>query len=285
MPGPRVRALGERLLRDEVDPHPLPRPATPLVGRDADVARVVERLKDPATRILTLLGPGGVGKTLALEAAERIAASFRDGVRVAWLDPVAEPAYVQATLARAVGGEAGQDPAGLLADARLLLVADNFEHVIEAAPGLAAIAEGCPGVTVLVTSRERLRLRAERVFHVEPLGADAVTLFAERAQALDADFPVTPAVAGLCEQLDGLPLAIELAAAWTGSYPVEEIARRHGELLGSRGRRRARPPAAPADAARHARVEPEPPVRGRARGVRRVRRLQRGSPRSRPPRR
>ncbi|MDA0167207.1 hypothetical protein OM076_43505 [Solirubrobacter ginsenosidimutans] len=233
VPGPRLRALGERLLREEVDPHPLPRPATPLVGRDADVARVVERLKDPATRILTLLGPGGVGKTrLALEAAERVAASFRDGVRVAWLDPVAEPAYVQATLARAVGGEAGQDPAHLLSDARLLLVADNFEHVIEAAPGLAAIAEGCPGVTVLVTSRERLRLRAERLFHVEPLGADAVTLFAERAQALDADFQVTPAVAGLCAQLDGLPLAIELAAAWTSSYPVEEIARRHRELLG-----------------------------------------------------
>ncbi|MFN8590457.1 MAG: LuxR C-terminal-related transcriptional regulator [Thermomicrobiales bacterium] len=189
--------------------------------------------------LLTLTGPGGVGKTrLALGVAAAIADDFPDGVTVVALASITDPRLAASAIAQAIGvHETGDDLLvdrlqAVLRDKRTLLVLDNFEQVIEAAPIIAEILGACPHLTMLVTSRMRLRLSIEREIPVPPLalpdiddhantdgddGAEAVQLFIARAQAVDPDFVVTegnaPVVAAICRRLDGLPLAIELAAA------------------------------------------------------------------------
>jgi len=222
----------------------LPAAPTPLVGRDREVAAVAGLLREASVRLLTLTGPGGVGKTrLALAVAAEVADAFPDGVRFVALAPVADPGLVVPAIAQALGvRDAGPEPladrlAAYLRGKRLLLVLDNFEHLIAAGPLVADLLARCPGLAVLATSRERLRLGGEREVAVPPLplpdrGAPsaaavgenpAVRLFVARVQDVDPGFALgdehAAAVAEICRRLDGLPLAIELAAARTKILP------------------------------------------------------------------
>ena len=219
-------------------------PVTPTVGRDAEIAEV-QRLLAEGCRILTLVGPGGVGKSrLALEACRHLAArrsptAWRSSRWRRWTIPPTPSGCSPTGSGRCVeGNQAPLDVAiDQLRGQRMLLLIDNFEQVLEAGPGLAALLDACPGVSALVTSRRPLRLRGERQMTVEPLGlpvaanesgnvhgavdavlrSPAVALFVERAQRVRPGFVVdrsnVEATADLVRRLDGLPLAIELAAA------------------------------------------------------------------------
>ena len=229
-----------------VSPDPpgrLPTPPTPLVGREREVEAVGSLLSDSAVRLVTLTGPGGVGKTrLALAAAERLASEFGAAAFVD-LAPARDPALVPAAVAAALGiRDAGDAPladrlAAHLRDRPLLLVLDNLEQVLDAAPFVVGLLAASPTQRILATSREPLRLSAERVFPVEPLpvpgpdqasaddvaGVPAVELFVRRATAADPAFALTQenadSVAGIVRRLDGLPLALELAAARVRALP------------------------------------------------------------------
>lgn len=233
----------------------LPAPASPLIGREGEVVSVVALLRRDEVRLVTLTGPGGVGKTrLALAAAEAVAADFPAGVRLVELAAIREPGLVLPAIAQATGvqEDAGRSVLATMADAlhgrRLLVVLDNLEQVMAVVPDLAALLAACPRLSVLATSRVALRVRAERAVPVAPLGvpntgasaaavasSPAVALFVERAQAANPAFvpdaAEIAAVAAICRRLDGLPLAIELAAARTPVLPPGALLARLGRAL------------------------------------------------------
>ena len=203
----------------------LPEPPTPIVGRAREVHAVRELLLRDETRLVTLTGPGGTGKTrLALETARELVEKFPNGVTFVALGAFGDAEFVLPSLGEALGveGSSGRSLeealANYLRERRLLLVLDNFEHVIGAAPSIAKLLAAAPGVTALVTSRERLHLSGEQEMVVPPLRpADAVALFMARARAALPTFEDNEldrqAIDEICRRLDGLPLAIELAAA------------------------------------------------------------------------
>jgi predicted ATPase/class 3 adenylate cyclase len=200
-------------------------PATVLVGRQAEVTRSLDLLSKEEFRLLTLLGPGGVGKTrVAIEVGERASVSYRDGAWFVALAPIFDRAAMVSEIARLLEIDVGaaQTPErallGALADRELLLVMDNFEHLLAVAPLVAELLASCPRVDVLATSREPLRLRGERRLEVPPLALlDAVELFVQRAREVRNDLVLDDedrqAIARIAARLDRLPLALELAAA------------------------------------------------------------------------
>ena len=279
--GVELRDLGEHRLRDlsgrerlyqlvapgldaamppprtlDATPNNLPIQLTSFLGREQDINAIIERLA--GTRLLTLTGPGGTGKTrLSLQAAAGVAERFKDGVYFVPLAPIADPALVPATIAQYVGlaERGGADPMqallGHLADRQILLVVDNFEQVLPAAHLIGELLRGAARLTALVTSRATLSVSGEQEFPVPPLALpdprhlpaelsaltqyESVALFIERAVAVKANFAVTnqnaPAIAEICVRLDGLPLAIELAAARIRILSPQAILERLGKSL------------------------------------------------------
>jgi predicted ATPase/DNA-binding CsgD family transcriptional regulator len=221
---------------------PLPSPLTSLVGREREVEEVRAVLRRPEVRLVTLTGPGGVGKTrLAIRVAEGLAADFPGGVAFVGLAAVRDAGLVVPTIAHAlgVGDSAGAALAVRLHDAlragRVLLVLDNLEQVVAAARALSALLSACPGLTILATSREVLRLSGEREVRVPPLDAEAVELFLDRAGGFrpdrDDDEADLATVAAICARLDGLPLAIELAATRLRHLSPAALLARLGDRL------------------------------------------------------
>lgn len=279
-PGTALQRLEQAILRQdpalELQPAPaparalrpaapaLPEPSTPLVGREREVAEVAELLVHDGSRLVTLTGPGGTGKTrLALEVVTCAGDRFPDGGAFVDLAPVRDAALVAATIAAALDLREAPDRSAAevlathLAEKQLLLVLDNFEQVLEAAPLLSELLAAAPFVRLLVTSRSPLRLEEEQEFHVPPLtlpdagavlaieelaATESVALFTERARTARPDFRLTDgnaaAVAELCRRLDGLPLALELAAARSALLSPRAMLARLGrrlELFRARG--------------------------------------------------
>ncbi|WP_051640256.1 helix-turn-helix domain-containing protein [Cellulomonas sp. URHE0023] len=229
---------------DAAAPTVLPSATVDLVGRSTALESLTELLTEATTRVVTLTGPGGVGKSaLALAAARAASHAFPGGVTLVELAGITEPEVVIPVIAAALGvPEAGHrgTVVGLspfLAGRRMLLLLDNLEQVLAAAPSLADLSAHCPGLVILGTSRAPLRIRAERTLRVEPLDQGAcVRLFRERADAaggrLTRSADEDEAVAEICRRLDGLPLAVELAAAATALLrPAELLARLDSVLI------------------------------------------------------
>jgi predicted ATPase len=249
---PDGHADGSRLLLA-----PAPVPVTPLVGREAEVAAVVSAVT--GNRLVTLTGTGGTGKTrIALAAAAELTGRFADGVAFADLAPLGDADLVDVTLLRALGllpgsaAAAEEQLAAALAPAHLLLVADNLEHLVERAPLLGRLLAAAPRLHLLVTSRIALGLYGEHQVRVPPLrlpetthadaggaagaeASEAVRLFIQRARAVDPGFAphgeALTATAAVCAALDGLPLAIELAAARVRLYPPQALLARLRDRL------------------------------------------------------
>lgn len=239
-PGPLMRRIAASVL---------PVPYGDIIGRDAEVLAAVDLIRQPRVRVVTITGAGGVGKTrLAVEVAETLEPEYADGVLWVPLGGLDAANQVGAAVAQALGG---REPGGLaeedalvakLQQAHALLLLDTFEHVISAAPLIAALAARCAHISMLVTSRSPLRLTGEHEFRLDTLpvpplgptggataisGNAAVRLFSERAKAIARDFVVddsnAASVAQICRRLDGLPLALELAAARIRLLRPEEM--------------------------------------------------------------
>ncbi|MGH3136204.1 MAG: ATP-binding protein, partial [Gaiellaceae bacterium] len=203
----------------------LPRPASSFVGREDELAEVLERI-EAGTRLLTLTGPGGTGKTrLALEAAATLVPAYTAGVFWVGLASLRDPALVSETIAQTLGAKDGL--AEHIAERELLLLIDNLEQVIEAAPELSALLAACPNLALLVTSRELLRVSGEVEYAVPPLAEpEAVSLFCARS-----GLSPTEEISELCARLDSLPLAVELAAARTKALSPSQILERLSSRL------------------------------------------------------
>src|SRR6266702_292075 len=238
-------------------PNNLPIQPTPLIGREQEVATVAALLRHEDVRLLTLTGPGGTGKTrLGLQVAAELSDRFADGVFFVNLAPFSDPELVipaaaQALDVKEIGGQPLLELLKVsLREKHLLLLLDNFEQVVRAALQLAELLAACPQLKILVTSRMALHVSAEQEFAVPPLTLpdpkhlpdlvvlsqyEAVALFIQRAQAVKSNFQVTnataPAVAEICVRLDGLPLAIELAAARRKVLPPQALLARLGQRL------------------------------------------------------
>ena len=239
-------------------PNNLPVHPTPLIGREVELAEILERLKDPAVRMLTLTGPGGAGKTrLGLQAAADLIDHFAQGVYFVDLASFRQPESILPAIAHTLRirqtsyRPVVEELKAKLKDSEMLLLLDNMEQVTSAGPLLVDLLQDCHHLKMLVTSREPLRLRGEQIFPVPPLSLppgdlkhsslenltqyEAVRLFIERAQAVKPGFQVTnenaPAVAEICVRLDGLPLAIELAASRIRLFPPQALLDRLGSRL------------------------------------------------------
>jgi predicted ATPase len=209
----------------------LPVPATPFLGREAELADVTSLLVREDVRLLTLTGPGGTGKTrLALQAAALSADAYPDGVWWVPLAPLRDPELVIATAAQALGAQHALSDH--IRDLRMLILLDNFEHVVDAAPEVSVLIGCCPSLDVLVTSRERLRLEPEHEYEVPPLSrAEGIEFFAAKARAIKSDFEANGVVPEICSRLDDLPLALELAAARVKVLSPEQILERLEQRL------------------------------------------------------
>jgi predicted ATPase/DNA-binding CsgD family transcriptional regulator len=224
----------------------LPASLTPLLGREQETARVSQLLSRPEVRLVTITGPGGVGKTsLALHVSHELRDYFAEGVFFISLAPISDPTLVIPTVAQTLS--LPESPSRLLLDSlkeylqgrQVLLVLDNFEQIIAAAPLLTELLSACAGLHLLVTSREALRVRGEQEFLLSPLALPgepavetllqfpSIALFVQRAQAAQLEFRLTPqnaaAVVEVCARLDGLPLALELAAARIKLLPPQAM--------------------------------------------------------------
>ena len=246
------RPAAELTAADELRGAWLPLALTALIGRELELQTLSDWLADPAVRLITLTGPGGVGKTrVALEIARRVATDGAVRVKFVPLAAIREPAFVASAVAEAVGladTTALDLPKRLrvaCAEQPMLLVLDNFEQVLAAAPLLAELLSSVASLRLLATSRAALRVRGEREYVVEPLRlaidsdatspadlvrAPAVRLFVDRARDVQPDFQLTaangPTVAAICRRLDTLPLALELAAPWMKVLTADELLRR-----------------------------------------------------------
>jgi predicted ATPase len=239
----------------------VPAPPTSFVARQAELDHLNELLLREDVRLVTLSGPAGIGKTrLAIEGARRFGTRYADGVVFVPLEGIQDAAFVAPTIAAALGiREVGARPLealiAYLGPRSMLLVLDNFEHVIGAASVVSALLERASGLTVIVTSRELLRVRGEHQLPVPPLRPekDGVTLFAERAAAVQHDFDLAtadvPVVAEICRRLDGVPLAIELAAPRMRLLTPKQLLDRVSERVGLTGARDAPPRQQTLDAA------------------------------------
>jgi predicted ATPase/class 3 adenylate cyclase len=204
----------------------LPRPASSFIGRERETAEIVDLVRGGA-RLVTLTGPGGSGKTrLSIEASAELVGDHKGGTFWVELAPIRDPALVTDEIGKTVGARNGL--ADHVGEREMLLVLDNLEQVIEAGPALADVVEACPNLAVLVTSRERLRVRGEVEYEVRPLmESDAAELFVARAGLHEQD----DAVHELCRALDEMPLAIELAAARAKALPPAKILERLSQRL------------------------------------------------------
>jgi len=270
-PAPETEALRDDIRDGRLAPRPEPRalnlPASlfPLVGREEELSRLIACLRDPGCRLLTVVGPGGAGKTrLAVEAGRLVAGDYRDGLCYVPLSAVQDPAGIGPAMAQALGftpyqgAPLAEQLLSYLRGRRVLLLLDSYEHLLEgaawnAAPLVSDILTAAPGVKALVTSRARLNLPGEQIFPLAGLalgaepqrpssfpspnalgegaggeGSPAAALFATAAQRVRPGYALTdadaPAVAAICQRVEGMPLAILLAASWMGLLTAEEVA-------------------------------------------------------------